>query len=317
MNGDILLETKCTEKVKGFVLKTLAYFDIFRYPLLAEEIRRFIPAHIGDIDIEDILGELAGEKIIYKTGKFYSASDDPSLAERRMKGNELAQKLLPRAAKIAAFLQRFPYVRAVAVSGSLSKNYSDEKGDIDFFIITKKNRLWIARTIMHLFKKLAILSGKRRLYCMNYYIDEESLLIDEKNIYTATEILTLLPLAGSPALDQFFAANNWTEKWLPNYSRHTDLPVPDSKSWLKRFSEWLFNNKMGEGLDNYLHGLTANRWKKKEITRQKNDKGRIMNLVTDKHWAKSDAGSFQQEVLSRYENKLSELKQRWPHYFDN
>jgi hypothetical protein len=93
-------------------------------------------------------------------------------------------------------LYRFPFVRGIGISGSLSKNYADEDADIDFFIITSRNHLWIARTFLHGLKKLSFLVGKQDWYCMNYFIDEEALVIAEKNIFTATEVVTLKPVCG-------------------------------------------------------------------------------------------------------------------------
>src|SRR6266478_4413244 len=98
--------------------------------------------------------------------------------------------------KIGRFLSRFPYVTGVGISGSLSKMDAREKADFDFFIVTKANRLWIARTIMHLFKKLTFITGKQHLYCMNYYLDEKALQLRDQNIYTAVEAITLIPVSG-------------------------------------------------------------------------------------------------------------------------
>ena len=87
-------------------------------------------------------------------------------------------------------LFQFPFVRGVFISGSLSKRCAAEKEDVDYFIVTSANRLWIARTIMHLYKKLTYLRGRQDRYCMNYFIDEEALEIKEKNIFTAVEMIT-------------------------------------------------------------------------------------------------------------------------------
>jgi hypothetical protein len=65
------------------------------------------------------------------------------------------------------------------------------------FITTAKNRLWIARTLMHGLKKLTFLFNKQHYFCMNYYVDEvQQLQIREKNIYTAIEVATLMPSTG-------------------------------------------------------------------------------------------------------------------------
>ncbi|MEI9810645.1 MAG: hypothetical protein WDO16_23755 [Bacteroidota bacterium] len=150
-----------------------------------------------------MLEQLVAEGTIFRIAEFYLLQNDSALVKRRREGNQRAGQLLPKAMRIGRFLSRFPYVRGVGISGSLSKMYADEKADIDFFIITKANRLWIARTFMHLFKKLTFLTGRQHLYCMNYYIDEKALKLGEQNIYTAIETVTLLP-AGGNAMQGFF-----------------------------------------------------------------------------------------------------------------
>ena len=57
---------------------------------------------------------------------------------------------------------------------------------------------------MHLFKKLTFLTGRQHYYCMNYFVDEAALEVNNKNIFTAMEVKTLLPAAGPELMDQFF-----------------------------------------------------------------------------------------------------------------
>ena len=168
------------KKIRQNILKTLAYFDIFNYPLTNEEVRRFLPQKCNQLVVNEILYQLIRENEIYKLRSFYSLQNQPELAEIRIAGNQRAIKLLKIARIAAKILSWFPFVQSVAVSGSLSKNFADEKADIDFFIITSANRLWIARTCMHIFKKLTFLAGKQNWFCMNYYIDEMKMEIVEK-----------------------------------------------------------------------------------------------------------------------------------------
>ncbi|HMK25323.1 MAG TPA: hypothetical protein VK483_04770 [Chitinophagaceae bacterium] len=294
---------------KKRVVEALAYFDIFQYPLTSEEIRQFLSAKVDENFLQDCLCELQEEKIIFLAHGFYSIQNNPLLAHRRRQGNQLAGKLLAKAFRIGRFLYQFPFVRAVGISGSLSKNYADEKADIDFFIITKANRLWIARTLMHLYKKITFLTGREHFHCMNYYIDEKALLLEEKNIFTAIEIKTLLPACGEQTIKLFFGINTWANEYLPacNYRRQekTDPRV----SWLKKFLEWMLNGKPGDRLENYLFKLTQNRWKRKMEKGKRNKKGQTMDLITGKHFARSNPGAFQEKVLALYEQKLSGLKQ--------
>ena len=292
------------------VLRILAYFDIFQYPLTRKEITQFLPDLLPDAKLDPVLQSMVLNKSIFLHSDFYSLHDNPLLAYRRKDGNLRAKNLIPKAYSIGSFLYRFPFVRAIAISGSLSKNFADENADIDFFIITKANRLWIARTIMHLFKKLTFVTGHQHYFCMNYYIDEEALVIQDKNIFTAIEIDTLLPVGGFQTLNEFFKVNNWSSEFI-NGAGKLNATIGDKKDvkpFYKSFSEWMFNNRVGDHLDKWLMRVTTRRWQKKNVKGIRNKNGRTMNLVTGRHFSRSNPGAFQEKVLFLYRQKLNDLK---------
>jgi hypothetical protein len=302
------IRTPLVKKAGLTILKTLAYFDIFDYPLSESEIQNLLQEEVDDSTFAESIKQLLLDKIVFSLNGFYTLNNNPARIERRLEGNTRARKLLPTARKIGAFLFKFPYVRGVAVSGSLSKNYADKKADIDFFIITKANRLWIARTILHLFKKATFLVGRQHYYCMNYFVDEEALRIPEKNIYTATEVITLLPVAGSATMNDFFEANSWSSELFPVYAPDNTMEISDDTTRLKKFAERFLNR---DKLDNFLFRWTSRRWKKKEMRQVKNSKGKVMNLVTGKHFSKSDPEAFHQKILNLYQSRIKKLADQW------
>jgi hypothetical protein len=297
-----------SENADESILKTLAYFDIFQYPLLPVEIREFSDQPLNESLLQKTLEQLLDEKKIFQFNNFYSLQNNFLLAEKRIKGNSRAEQLLPKAMKIGRFLFKFPFVSAIGISGSLSKHYADENADIDFFIITKINRLWIARTLMHIFKKFTFITGRQHFYCMNYYVDEAALQMEDKNIFTAIEVKTLLPACGKETLDNFFTANDWSDKFLPACDCRHLQNIESPEGWFKKFIEWVLNNKMGDRLNNYLMKITSRRWKMKEQIGKRNEKGQTMGLIIGEHFARSNPGSFQERLLLLYDEKLSCMK---------
>ena len=137
------------------IVRTLAYYDLFDYPLTPEEIYRNLPTnHVNLTEIESELHSLSTKSIIFRLGAFFSLQNNLSLETRRLKGNLLAKKYKSIAIQKAKLIARFPFVQGVMISGSLSKGYADDQSDIDFFIITKPGRLWIARTLLVLYKRI-------------------------------------------------------------------------------------------------------------------------------------------------------------------
>ncbi len=306
--NDLLIPAFVSNRVgKESILRALAYFDIFRYPLTKEEIVKFMDQPADYRKAEEWLSELLSAGIIFLHQGLYSLQDNPLIIHRRNEGEQRAEQLLKKAKRIGRFLYQFPFVRAVAVSGSLSKNFADEKADIDFFIITKANRLWLARTIMHLFKKLTFLAGRQHYYCMNYYIDEKALLLEEKNVFTAIELKTLLPVSGENTTNDFFTANQWANEWLPSCEYRRQEQKDRRVNIFKRSAEWILNNSFGNTLDKWLLKITSRRWKNKKEKGKKNEKGMMMGLITDRHFARSNPGNFQAKVLQQYEKKVGEL----------
>jgi hypothetical protein len=295
-------------ELRPSLLKTIAYFDLFNYPLTLEDIHRFLDVETDQASIERAVRALVSEGCLYRIGSYYSLRNDPGLVQKRQQGERHADELLPIARRNARLLYQFPYVRGICVSGSLSKRCADDSADIDYFIITRSNRLWIARTLMHLLKKLSYLRGHQHRFCMNYFIDEEALEIKEKNIFTATELLTLMPVCGNGSLDRFFEANAWTSLYLPHYrERHWQEKGYHRSSPGKRFLEWVFGNALGDMLEKKLQAVTDRRWKQKTSRGDRNIKGDPMALQCSPHYSRPNPENFQQKVLSKYYRRLKEV----------
>lgn len=295
-------------ELRQSILRAIVYFDLFHYPLAVEDICRFLDTEADASILEKELRALVRQGCLYRTGPYYSLRNDPGLAEKRRHGEALADDLLLVAARNARLLYQFPYVLGVCVSGSLSKRCADDRSDIDYFIITKANRLWIARTLMHVFKKLSYIRGRQHLFCMNYFVDEQALEIREKNIFTATELLTLMPMSGNGGLDRFFEANNWTSSYLPHYRRrHWAGRRYHRASPLKRLLESLLDNRLGNVLEERLRLITDRRWKKKTERGDRNGKGDTMAMQCSVHYSRPDPDLFQKKILAAYHRRLREV----------
>ncbi|WP_457129947.1 nucleotidyltransferase domain-containing protein [Mucilaginibacter sp. HD30] len=292
-------------KLQEDILATLAYFDMFNYPLVANEIYLFLRNKYQPHDFDNALNGVVNDRLVFRFGVFYSLKNDHANIERRRSGNKKADELIKVAERVGNILIKFPYVRGIAISGSLSKNFADDGSDIDLFIITSANRLWIARSLMHAFKKLTYLVNKQDCFCMNYYVDEQQMEIAEKNIYTAIEIVTLMPLQGDTIIEKFYAANSWTHQHLPNKIMRVSSAKPLKFNALKQLVEAIFNNGVGNAIDNLLMKITAKRWLKKTRLNKVNAHGGIMAMATGKHYAKPDPANFQARLLKQYEIKTS------------
>jgi hypothetical protein len=280
---------------------------LFNYPLTHTEIFQFLQKQSISEEVNYELLQLVHNSQVFKADEFYSLQNSYALVKRRRSGNSRARDLLGTAQKVAGLISTFPFVRGVAVSGSLSKNFADENSDIDFFIIMAPNRLWLGRTILHCFKKLTFLVKKQDWFCMNYFVDEAALQIKEKNIYTATEVATLMPLRGIDSFKRFYDENKWYRYYLPNHTMRVAYMEDVKKPLLKKIAEFVFNNPFGNLLDYLLMKLTAYRWQKKTLRKQKNKRGVVMGMDGSKHYAKPNPENFQKRLVELYNKRVQNL----------
>ncbi len=281
------------------IIRQLLYYDIFDHPLTKEELLKDC---VHPNESEDGFDELLNKELIFKINQHYSVRNDPSLSLRKTKGEELAQKLMPKAQKMSKLINKFPFVRAVALSGSISKGFMDDTTDVDYFVICKPQRVWLARTFLILYKKVFLLNSFR-FFCLNYFIGENDLELSERNIFTATEINTLIPVCGCELFNRFFRTNNWVQNYYKNFPRNkTSEQKKQTISVFKKSLEFLLSNFIGNCIDRCSMKLTIKYWKWKYRKDSRTDLISSSQLI--RNVAKYHPGNFQLKVIDRFNENL-------------
>lgn len=292
------------------ILKVFCYFDIFNHPIDLTELRKFLPVTLdASGDLDNGLKALLNEQIIFQFGPFYSLQDKKQLLDERLASEARAKEYLEKARKNAQLIATFPYVQAVFVSGSLSKGVIREGGDIDYFIITSPNRLWICRSLLILYKKIFRLNS-HKYFCLNYFIDANHLEIEDKNIFTATETASLIPMMGTGVVPAFFDANTWVRQYLPNISFPVFEPPKSAKmNFLRKLIEACLGNKFGDYLDKKSLEFTLAYWSNKF---QNFDKQAFKLAFKSRSYiSKHHPGNFQEKVLSQFSIKQARLSEQF------
>ena len=281
------------------LLKPILYFSLFKYPLTEEEIFNFSKAESKE-QIKLDLNELVNDNIIYKIDDFYLTENNETLIKRRLEGNKMAKNIYQKALTISRLISKFPYVEGVGISGSLSKGYYDDDADIDFFIITSPKRLWIARTFLILYKKIFLLNS-RKYFCVNYFISSNALEIEEKNIFTATELTTLLPMYGNGSFHKFYDENKWVENYL------SKLQVV-KKPTATKITEYFLDSKIGDWLDAAFLRITYKKWKIK--FNHLEERQFNVAMKSTKNISKHHPLNFQHKVIDRLNTRYDELREK-------
>ncbi len=302
MGSSTLLEPQRLTSARQAAVRALLYFDIFHYPLRAEEIERFLglPAEEAR-DLREDLSALVEEGTINEHEGYFGFGHLTTAIARRRADNARAQKRMGKARRMSRFIGRFPFVRGVMLSGSISKGCLSEAGDIDYFVIAEPGRLWIARTLLIAFKKL-FLFNSRKDFCVNYFVDLDHLAIEDQNLFTATEVLTLVPAFDAAVCARFFAANRWVSAFLPNLSPPTVAGIPTGDGVIKRLLERAFRNGIGDEFDEWCMLRTLRHWRGKFAALERPEFD--LALRTRKYVSKHHPRNFQQRVLDGYRSRL-------------
>lgn len=210
------------QSLKTHIVKTLAYADLFDYPMKKEELIKWFISKERE-DTGDFLDKVNGV-VFKKNGFFYLQERDHIVALRR-KRQILATSKFEKAGWAAKYLSLIPTITLIGISGSLSMRNTDENDDIDLFIVTKAKALWLTRLLSVVI--LELIGSRRRpdgytvrdKVCLNMFVDEGSLGIPKayQNMYTAHEVCQLEVLFDRDGTyKRFLKENVWVRKYLPN-----------------------------------------------------------------------------------------------------
>jgi hypothetical protein len=289
------------------IRKTLLYYEIFEHPLTAKELFTLFPQNsLPYGDFHRFLDNLVQSNRLHRANGFYQLKNNPkNLSLVRLTRQKLAHRRQYIAKIMSYIIRMFPFVRGIFVSGDLSKGVASPTSDIDYVIITARKRLWICRTLLILFKKIFLLN-KRKYFCLNYFVSEDNLELDEKNYYTATEIAHLKPLYNEKLFLLYMNANRWIKEYFPNYSVSSFVTIRARQPFniIQKFFEVFFIGRWAEQLDVKLMNVMKALWKKRYPQYDTQTQERIFR--SNNKESRAFIGNFSDKVLSLYNAKLKE-----------
>lgn len=298
------LETNKHRELAASFIRTILYFDVFNYPLTQKEIFTFCDRKIKDHETASrILQDLCDKNLLRQEEGFFFTGGSMKVLSR-IKGNALAKKRMKTARFYASVIAIFPFVRGVYISGSLSKNFMADNSDIDFFILAEPGRLWLCRFLLVLFKRF-ILFNSHRNFCINYMLDTNNLEIEQRDIYTATETLMLIPVFNIKLFDKFLAANNWWKAFYPNYQVPSGAER-NRNHIIKSFLEFIFSSWIGTKLDDLSYKIFTNYWKQKHKNIQSANTDR--QVCSDKSVAACFPHDQHYRIINVYQQKIKEFE---------
>ena len=217
------------------IVNTVSYVDVFDYPLTPSEIHRYlIRLPLTSAETNRLLdARLVPERLSQRDG-LYMLPGREDVAEVRRERLTASRELWPAAVAYGRLIARMPFVRMVAVTGSLSVNNVARGGDIDYFVVTADDHLWVARAFVLLIVRWAARQGQE--VCPNYFLSERAMGLSDRNLYTAHEVAQMVPLYGCGVYDALRRANDWTGRYLPN-AAGAPPTLSEARPYLRRLPD--------------------------------------------------------------------------------
>jgi len=163
--------------------------------------------------IADPDGRLVPDRLTRREGLYMLPGRDELVETRRRRAADAA-RLWPEAVRYGRVLAELPFVRMVAVTGSLTRDNVQSGSDIDYLVVTAAGRVWVARGLTGVVRRAVRRRGIR--LCPNFVLSEHALLLRDRNLFAANELVQMVPLSGGAVYRHMRQVNDWTADFLPN-----------------------------------------------------------------------------------------------------
>lgn len=295
-------EDPVVNSLASAVLYTLAYSDVFDYPLSVDQVWRYL---IGmRASRPDVEGALAATPGIETNGAVHYLAGREVVAEMRSARAQIAQAMWPRVRKYASRIARLPFVRMVSLTGALAMINARASDDYDFLIVTEPGYLWLTRAmVIALVVRPSALLGDE--VCPNYFITKDNLVFDSHDLFTAHELAQMVPLSGKELYADLRRHNAWAHAFLPNAKRAPEqgaaLSVTDGSWFSRRMAEPLLRNEFGAVLD---------RWEMARKIPQLSDGAVSTEVSLGRDHCKGHIGAHQHWVYQAFCTRVAQLQAR-------
>jgi hypothetical protein len=285
-------------------LQSVLYAALFNYPLSVAQLRE---ALIGEAADETALSACYARSaglqaaIEYADG-YYFPRGRHDLIETRARREASSRLLLARLRRLETLVSHMPFVRMVALSGSLAHLNADGEADLDLFVVTAPGRVWgVTLTTLLLARAM----GWRRHLCLNYVVSERSLMVGPADLFSANQIIHLQPVTGADVYRRFLDANRFVERFYPNFRprRFDDALAARPKIWraLRRAVEIVLSGTVAPLYERLCRLVYSRHLRRGAHTWRSRDQVRI-----ERECLKLHTSSHRREVMERFEEALEQ-----------
>jgi hypothetical protein len=198
------------------IARSVVYASLFDYPLTLAQLRQTLiestqtPSEV----LATYTGSAALQAAIEFRDGFFFPRGRADLIDERRRRETRSRSFLRRHRAILQLVSALPYVRMVALSGSIAHLNLEGTGDLDLFIVTRGRRVWSATvaTVM-----LAKLLRRRRIVCANFVVADTRLVLEQQDLFAASQVIHLKPLIGRDVFRELLDKNPFVFRFYPNF----------------------------------------------------------------------------------------------------
>jgi len=239
------------------LLETLAYSDVFEYPLRLDEIHCYLPIGAGIEQVAQTLNLLRDQ--VGERDGFHFLLGHEEIIDIRRHRDAYSRKLLPYALKYGRILGSLSFVRMVALTGSLAVMNSSDGADFDYMLVAAPGRVWTARAFALLFNRFTRLFG--HTICPNLIVSELSLRWHQQDLYSARELCQMVPITGMDVYQTLWKVNEWIKDFQPNANQASQVFKTPEIS-LQKFLEYPLCGKLGDSFEKWEMNRKITRFSK-------------------------------------------------------
>ncbi len=249
------------QELQKSILKTLAWFDMFDFPLKLEEVEKYLLNHkmapcLSDRQagtameptIDEEIEKLIDQEKISKKDEFYFLFNREEIVKIREHRKKISLKKIKKAKRLVKFLKLIPSIKAIFLCNSVGYLNAKANSDIDLFIITATNRIWTARWWsvgwLKLFNLRPSARNKKDKFCLSYFVTEDNLNLEktkirQDDISLIYWLTTFRPLYYKNNLwEKFVKANEWATEQNDSRQSHGANNLNLQEKILKKIQLW-------------------------------------------------------------------------------
>lgn len=263
------------------ILKTLAYFDLFDFPLTSWEIWQYLAGEnrTNKVAFQDVSKALAlpnlQNKLQFKDGFYFLAGSESRPGENNTREQIISKRRakyltaeikFKKFTRVANIFARFPFIKMITACNTLAYSNSSAQGDLDFFVVVTPGRLWLTRFLtaglMQLLKMRPDHDTRKDKVCLSFFVSEKhmdlSSLSVPDDVYLRYWLNQLIPVYNQhKSYTNFVNSNFWLRHYVPNFlayrvNKRRRVSLGGLSQRFKSALEHILSGRLGDNLERNL-----------------------------------------------------------------